>query len=484
MPVSSPNKEYNKNIDKWQLVRDCDEGSKAVKAKKTKYLPQPNPEDSSNENAARYDDYVFRANFVNFVASTKEGLLGMVFRKETKLELDSSIDYLKDNIDGNGLSTDQMIKAVSGDVFLTGRYGLLTDYPPAPSGLTQAEVIANGLRANIKPYPAESVLSWRTETFGGITKNSSIVLVEPTEIATDDQFVFECVDYHRHLMLKDGVYVQNLYNEDDELIYWDTGEVVNGEVVMTADIIPRKSDGSTWDEITFQFIGADNNDSTVDKAPLYDIAEVNISHYQNSADFEESSFMVGQPTPVFAGLTQTWVDKNMKNGVALGSRGGVLLPDGGSGELLQADPNQMPEKGMERKEQQMVMIGARLIQDSTGNETAEGARIRFGGQNSKVSSVIVNVENGFKSCFNWALQFMGGTAESEIEINKELYDATLDPQLVMAGIQLMDRGVIAKQDLQDNLRAGGFIKSERTNEDIDAEAEETVMGGDFGGGDE
>lgn len=481
MPVSTPNKEYADNILKWQLVRDCDSGSTAVKEGKTKYLPMPNPDDTSSENTARYKDYLKRANFVNFVASTKEGLLGMVFRKETKLELDSAIEYLKENIDGNGLSTDQMIKDVSGDVLLTGRYGLLSDYPPAPPGLTQAEVRGLGLAANIKSYPAESILSWRVESFGGASKLVSVVLVEPTEIATEDPFVFACVDYHRHLMLRDGVYVQNLYNEHDELIIYTTGEMVDGEVELTADIIPKKSDGSTWDEITFQFIGADNNDATVDKSPLYDIAEINISHYQNSADFEESSFMVGQPTPVFAGLTQTWVDKNMKNGVALGSRGGVILPEGGSGELLQADPNQMPEKGMERKEQQMIMIGARLIQDSTGNETAEAAKIRFGGQNSKISSLIVNVENGFKKSFDWCLEFMGGSTDTEIEINKQLYDSSLDPQMVMAGIQLLDRGVIAKPDLQDGLRAANtFIKSDRTNEEIDAEAEENVMNNDFG----
>ena len=472
MPVDTPKKEYDDCLHKWQLVRDCDKGATAVKAKGTKYLPMPNPDDTSSENEARYKDYKKRANFVNFVASTKEGMTGLVFRKETKIELDSSIDYMVENIDGNGLSADQMIKDVTGDTMLTGRYGLLTEYPPAPPGLTKAQVDQMYLRANIKPYPAESILNWRTAQIGGITKLSMVVLVEPTEKQTADEFVNDVVDYYRVLLLKDGVYVQNLY--DDELnLLADDGE--------NTDIIPTKSDGSKWNAIPFQFVGSENNDATIDKAPLYDIAEINIGHYRNSADYEESSFMVGQPTPVFSGLTQSWVDTNMKDGVGLGSRGGVLLPEGGNGQLLQAESNQMPEKGMERKEKQMIMIGARLIQDSTGAETAEAARIRFGGQNSKIGSLIKNVENAFTQCFMWANEFMGGTVEPELEINKELYDATLDPQLIIAGIQLLDRGVIAKPDLQDKLRAGGFIKSDRTNEEINAEAEQAdVMTG--GGG--
>ena len=76
---------------------------------------------------------------------------------------------------------------------------------------------------------------------------------------------------------------------------------------------------------------------------------------------------------------------------------------------------------------------------------------------------------------------MDSTGEVSISINKELYDKTIGPQMVIALIQAMDRSVIAKSDLQDNLRLGGIIDSERTNEQIDSEAEESVMGGDLGG---
>lgn len=485
MPVSSTHQEYDDNIAKWKLVRDCSDGSTAVKSATTTYLPMPNSEDQSTANKGRYADYLFRASLVNFVASTKEGLLGMVFRKPTELELPSELEYLEENINGDGLTSDQMIKGVTGETLETGRYGLLTEYPPAPSRLTQDEVTKMGLRASIKQYPPESIINWRTDTFGGETKLTMVVLHEPTEVVLDDGFETETKDYHRVLLLKNVndklTYVQNLYDEDDNLIIWDTGEVVNGDPELSADIIPKNSKGSTWDIIPFTFIGSENNDSTVDKSPLYDIAEVNLAHYRNSADYEESSFMVGQPTPVFSGLDQGWVDKNFKNGIALGSRTGIPLPEGGRGDLLQADPNQMPEKGMEFKEKQMIMIGTRLIQDSAGVETAEAAKIRFAGQNSKVSSLVVNVESAFKQSLEWAGEFMGATGDVEVNINKELYDKTIDPQMVMALIQAMDRGVIAKPDLQDNLRSAGVIKPERTNDEIDAEAEVDIMSEDLGG---
>lgn len=481
MPVSDQHAEYRNNIAKWNLVRYCSEGATAVKAAKTTYLPMPNSEDTSDENKARYNDYLFRANFVNFVSSTKEGLIGMVFRKPTEIELPTELDYLKENINGDGLTSDQMIKDVTGDTLETGRYGLLTEYPVAQAGLTQDQVTALGLRANIKQYPPESVLNWRTDTFGGVTKLTMVVLCEPTEVIADDEFQVEIKDYHRVLLLKNGVYVQNLYNEKDELLTEAVGMEEDSTPILDPDITPRNSKGGTWDTIPFTFIGSENNDSTVDKAPLYDIAEVNLAHYRNSADYEESSFMVGQPTLFIYGLTQSWVDKNYKNGLALGSRGGITAPENSGAELLQVNENNMPRSGMEFKEKQMIMIGTRLIQDSAGVETAEAAKIRFAGQNSKISSLIVNVESAFKQSIEWAGEFMGSTGEVSISINKELYDKTIGPQMVIALIQAMDRSVIAKSDLQDNLRLGGIIDSERTNEQIDSEAEESVMGGDLGG---
>ncbi len=489
MPVSDQKPEYTQSLPKWQIVRDCDEGATAVKLRSksgstsslngragTAYLPAPNPSDTSSDNKERYDAYKERASFVNFTSHTKEGMLGMVFRKPSRVELPPETEYLIENANGGGLSADQMIKDVTSDALMLGRYGLLSDYPETPEGLTDADVTNLNLRANILPYPAESIINWRTETIGGIKKLSMVVLREPIEKIAEDGFSTESATHYRVLLLKEIddklIYVQNVYDDDEKLIQWPTGETdEDGQPVFTGDIIPRKSDKSNWGEIPFVFIGSINNDETADKAPLYDIAEINIAHYRNSADYEESSFLVGQPTPAIAGLTQSWVDKNLSNGVQLGSRGAILLPEGGSASLLQSGENQMPLKGMEIKETQLVKVGARIIQDNSGVETAEAAKIRFSGQNSKLGSIIINVEAGFIKAFSWAGEFMGNTKDPEVEINKELYDATLDPQMIISAIQLLDRGVWAKSDLQDLTRNSGLIRHDRTNDDIDSEAE-------------
>ena len=473
MPVDTQNTDYAKNIAVWQLVRDCDEGATAIKdrpnrnslfaggigsVRGTAYLPAPNARDGSEENQVRYDAYRSRANFVNFVSHTKEGMLGMVFRKPTEIELPLNIDYIVENANGNGLHLDQMIKDCASDTLLTGRYGLLVDYPQTEEGLTQAQVSNAGLQASLLAYPAESVINWRCEVVNGVKKLTMVVLQEPRiEPLESDPFDVEHCMYHRVLFLDEGVYTQRLYDEHNKLV--------------SDDLIPRKSNGSTWDVIPFEFIGSINNDETSDKAPLYDIAEVNVAHYRNSADYEESSFIVGQPTPVIAGLTQSWADDNFSGGIELGSRSGLLLPIDSNASLLQAAPNQMPERGMELKEQQMVKIGTRIIQDSTGAETAEAAKIRFAGQNSKLGSLIVNVEAGFTKALEWLGEFMGGEGDITLDINKEFYDSTIDPQMLAQAMVLQDRGVIGKTDLRYLLRRSNLLDDERTDQEIDNDAE-------------
>lgn len=472
MPVTETSKLYQSNINKWRLVRDCCEGSQAIKAGRqiennsatalgsepgTLYLPAPNPEDNSNTNRLRYIAYRTRANFVNFVGHTLEALIGMVCRKEPKIELPVSIESMQYDVNGEGESLYSAMKRTLSEVLKAGQQGILTDYPTTEEGLTQAQT------ANIKPflkaYRAESIINYRTITVAGRSMLSLVVLMEEIDVYTDE-FSSEPAKQYRVLKLNDdGVYIQQLYNQDGEILVDEQGET---------DVIPRDAAGNVWREIPFVFIGAMNNDPVPDKSPLYDLAEINISHYRNSADYEESCFLVGQPTPVLSGLTQSWVKDVLKNEVNLGSRAVIPLPEGGSATLLQAASNQMPAEGMIMKEKQMIQIGAKIITDSGGVETAEAAKIRFAGQNSKLGTIVGNINEGYEKLLEFAIMFAGGNIDGvEIELNTEFYDKVIDPQLLMAKIQLLDRQVISIADVRDHLRKSGDIDQDRDDQDID-----------------
>lgn len=480
MPVSDLHILYTKNLNRWQIVRDCVEGSDMIKNARsfgtqdgsnsgqglfglpgTRYLPPPNPRDVTQDNIDRYRAYRDRANFVNFTGHTKDGFMGMVGRKEPDVELQGKIAYLKENADGAGLNLFGLINRTVSELLETGRYGLLAESPVSTGGTVNQ---TKDLKATIKTYPAESIINWRTSVIGYRTVLTMVVLAEQVAKISGDGFESTMVTNYRVLFIEDGVYKINLYDEDLKIITFK-----DNKDIAFSNIVPKKFDGSTWDIIPFVFIGSINNDPTPDKAPLYDLAEINIAHYRNSADFEESSFIVGQPTPVISGLTTEWAQDILKGGVVFGSRTAILLGVDQKAELLQAESNSMPVLGMELKETQMVKTGAKVISDSGKVETAEAAKIRFAGQNSKLGMIVINAQMGILKVFGWVGQYMNASDDNKLVINTQFYDATVNPQLIMANIQMLDRGIVAKSDLRTHARKTGLISPDRTDEDIIAE---------------
>ncbi len=449
MGASSTHPQYDFFLPRWNLTTDV------VNTTVKQYVREIDKGD--RERTRQYRD---NAILTNFTARTKQGLIGAVYRLDPEVELSTTVDYLTEDATGSSLTLNQLSKAIVGDVLETGRVGLLIDFPKADvGGLTQADVEANNNKARVTKYEARSIINWKTDNVGGITILSLVVLKELSAALGSDGFTWTPVIQYRALRLIEGVYVQELYNESEILI----------EVV-----VPTKSDGSEFNEIPFVFIGSENNDAVVDNSPLYDLATVNIGHYRNSADYEESVFLVGQPTPVLSvGETniEEWMTAN-PDGVEWGSRKGLLVGNGGSATLLQANPNQLADEAMKRKEEQAVMLGARLITANSGVETAEAARIRHGSENSVLSNIVHNVSQGLEDAIEFVAQFMGKAEEENLfELNDMFFDDTIDPNMIMASIQMIDRGIIAKTDLRGQLRTVGVIKPDRTDEDIDGEAE-------------
>tara|TARA_R110000823_G_scaffold203197_1_gene334045 strand:+ start:12184 stop:13608 length:1425 start_codon:yes stop_codon:yes gene_type:complete len=458
MPISTQHPEYIKYLPVWTRTRDAVKGSRSIKEKKFEYLPVPDNssgDERKGTETVRYRQYIKRALFTNFTGRTKNALVGAAFRKSPNYEVPEGLEYLMNDATGDGLSLIQLAKDELSNLLETGRAAFLVDFPPAPDGLTVEQVSQLDLRAAIIPYTAEAVINWKTEAIAGRKMLTLCVLAE-TYLEADDEFTHESKTQYRVLRLREDGYTQQLYRDD---------------IAVSDELYPRKADGSNWKKIPFLFIGSQNNDATIDEAPLSDIADVNIAHYRNSADYEESCFLTGQPSLFIThSLSQEQFQQYNPQGVKLGSRAGHVLGETGSANLLQADPNNLVMDAMKAKENAMVMIGARIITDRAGNETAEGARIRFASENSVLGDLVNNLSQGMREAVEWVGEFMGVNAEEmKFQINDEFYDKSVDPQLIMSMITLLDRSIIAEQDIFDRLQAAGVIDPERTLEIVQDE---------------
>ncbi|MEN4548031.1 DUF4055 domain-containing protein [Pantoea agglomerans] len=249
------------------------------------------------------------------------------------------------------------------------------------------------------------------------------------------------------------------------------------------DVYPTDFGGKTLDHIPFYFFGAESNDARIDKAPLEDLAEVNVLHYGNSATVEESGFISSQPTLFFTtDIEQAEFEAWNPGVIQIGFTRGYSLGRAGQASMLQANESQLALKLMQEKENQMMMIGARIVQQSGQNETAEAARIRYSSDNSVLGTFAGNVSEALKRAILDAQLYMSGKADmtnTVFWLNQEFFDASLTSQDVLALIQSWQQCIIAKSDVRTKFHQTGWLEADRNDDDIDAErAEEPAIDGD------
>ena len=453
MTVEIRNPEYDKFIDEWQSIQDCCDGQRAVKAKNIKYL-KPMEGVGSIDN--RYRNYLHRAVFVNFTGKTREGLTGAIFRNTPDFELPQETEYLEKNADGAGESLISLAKDVTGEVVAKGRHALLVDYPQVNPGLSLEELNELSPKATINRYTCENFINWRVEVING-QKLLTLAVLQEVYDKEEDEFDYEEGKQYRVLRLRDGVYTQQLYRENE---------------AVTDEYAPTKADGSTFDFIPLFIIGSENNDTTVDIPPLGDIAAINLAHYRNSADLEENCFVHGQLTiGVSSTMSLTQFQEANPNGITVGSMAGHFLGESGGFSSIQASENQLADRLMERKEEQMRKLGARMI-SVTANKTATQTLIEASGETSIMSTISKNVSEGIEKCIEWCGMFMGATNMPKFALSTKFFDEIADPQMLMAAMQLNEAGILAKSDMQNLARSQGVVNELRLNEDIDRDVEQ------------
>ncbi|VVN21146.1 hypothetical protein PS662_04374 [Pseudomonas fluorescens] len=464
---SDTRKEYADALPGWLLVKRCVAGAREIR-KHDDYLPQPDPENKSPENQSRYKQYKKRAMFLNVTGRTRTGLLGAVFRKTAELTIPTGVDYLKENASGDGTSLEQLSKEAVGECLDTGRGGFLVDFPTvvAESGVSSMADLATK-RALIHFYDALSVIDWDEQVIDGVKRLIYVNLQERVTEFDPAELSRETYNQNRVLLLIDGVYYQRVYKE--------------GEADYT-EAQPTDKSGQPFDHIPFSFFGSQNNDASIDKAPLEDLADVNILHYGNSATVEESGFISSQPTLFIT--TDIDPDSFIKlnpNGMHIGSTRGYNLGKSGTATLVQADESQLARTLMKDKEEQMLMIGARIVQQGGGAETAEAVRIRYSSDNSVLSTIAGNVSEALKRAILDAERFMIGEFDEKgtvFWLNQSFFDETMTAQDILAQVQLWQQGFIAKSDVRTNLRQGGVLEADRTDDKIDQElADAPPVGG-------
>lgn len=449
-------------LGQYRKIRDCIAGSEAVKAAREWYLPKPDKLNRSPENDARYADYVERAVFYNVTSKTVQSFVGGVFAEDPLMELPALLAPLETDANGAGVGLFALAKMADELVVAYGRAGVWVDYPDTGgTPTTRAQLQKGDIHPLIHVYSPGSCINWRVATFGA-KKKLTLVVIEDLYLVHDDGFEIKTGPLWKVLRLEDGVYTVKEWVQE----YDDRGQATD-QYRLYRQYTPQDASGKTLDFIPFTFVGAINNDTNLDHPPMGPIAELNIAHYRNSADYEESCFVVGQPTPVISGVDEAWYNNILMGRVNLGSRGGVPLPVGATMELLQADPNIMPMEAMAHKERQMVALGAKLVEDKQTQRTLGEAQMESAAEESVIVTIAHNVSSAFEQALKWCAQFAGAAGTVGFELNTDFQNNNMTSQERAELINEWKSNAISFTEMRHNLRRTGVT----TQDDEEAKAE-------------
>ncbi|HHR6128482.1 TPA: DUF4055 domain-containing protein [Providencia alcalifaciens] len=416
--------EYKTAAPQWALVRSVCRGGEDIKS----YLPELEEQDNKRKKK-RNKDYQDRAVFYPITGNTRNGMIGMAFKKDPLVAVTEKLSCLRDDADGAGSSIYQLAQSSLESILEVGRHGLYVDYN------------SDSKLPYIFQYQAEDIINWRADRINGRTILTLVVLREMVE--EEDGFGFKDTIQYRVLAIEDGKFICRVYRKP-------AGSSV---YQIHSEYIPERAGNGAWDEIPFTFIGAQNNDHTIDEAPLLGLAKINLGHYRNSADYEDSVFFCGQVQPYIGGLNEQWRDWLQEKGVMVGSRSPILLPDKGSYGYVQAQPNMLAKEAMDSKRDYMVALGAQLVSSDSKVKTIIQSVGEQSAQTSILSICCSNVSDAFSKALMWCAEYLGlDTKDTSFEINKDLVNHIADSSMIREIAAAWQSGATRKSDLVRSLQ--------------------------------
>lgn len=447
MSVETIKDSYKDFASRWRTMRDCYEGQHAIHAGGEIYLPR-----LGGQSDDEYQAYKKRAMYHNAVCRTIQALNGQLFRKDPVIESGADISRFVNDIDLNGTSLHTFAQKCGNSLLTVGRSIVLVEfnsYDTAP--LSQADVLLNNRRPYLTEYKTEALINWRTQGVNGKDVLVMAVLQETREIQKSE-FESIYVKVYRSLTLDDGRYTQKIWVPN-----------AKGEYEIESEIVPLMN-GQPMPYIPLFVYGVTGQEIEPQNPPLLNLALINLAHYMTSADLEHGAHYAGLPTAVVSGVT-----KDDGESFLIGSQTAWVFGDPQAkatyleftGQGLQA-----LEARMQKKEEQMVAQGARMLaQEKRVAETAETELIRRGGELATLAGISLALSELITESFKVLLEWAGVKTDFNYVVNRDFVPGGMDAQELTALVGALQTGSISQQTFFEALQDGEMVRDTLTYEE-------------------
>lgn len=467
---------FAKTKESVKLVRDSVDGSPVIKSDDNKYiyLPHPCPQDKHTpEGREQYKRYLSKAEYDNVPQFTLDALVGAMFRSDPEIKLPSNLEFLLDDMDGDGTSMNESMNVAASECLQMFYCGFLAEFSRidgvSPEELTASEAQELNMRPSIKQYPRESIINQGFRTINGKKVLSLVVLKQHDMKRKPGRYDQEEVTSYLVLALDDdGDYFQEEYTETKD-----------GDGEWSDPIYP-KANGETLKYIPFEFIMSTKMQAGEIPSKLgyiHPVSEKAISRYQVSADMKESMWFSSAPIFTSDGWTEQAAALHEKmtgrKEIRVGPGSHIPIAEGGTFNIHSWDmANSSFISYMDKNAAEIRALGG--VFDTTGTideQTATAAAIKAAEKTGTLSGIAGNIEKSFRKLIGYCGEFLGKPFDetvggTEISIDRAFTVTKITAQEIQAITAAWMQGLMTTTDAQKNLRMGG-LEIEEVNQLLD-----------------
>jgi len=450
-----------------KAVRDCIEGSPAVKRERTVYLKHPNMIDqTSPQQIARYDAFLDGAEFDEYPATTLTSMLGQMTEGEIEIDLPERLQYLLNDIDGDGMPLAGAVEDIFSNTLQVKFHILLAEYKGLANvdaeAVTLADVKAQNPRAVVKMYNRESLVDWEFKRINGRMQLSLMVLVEESTERTE---LFSRKSVKTYLVLaldENGHYYQQKYVRGADVY------VKDGDPVYITD---PSGQNLSWLPVEI-VVDQEWPAGSLPRRPgyLYPTCMMSLYRYRMSADYKEA-LRFYQPTLCSTGWPDDGAEiferlndrKYFAFGVGVDNR----LPDGVVPTVIGSTGEMQPyENYFEASDKRARAVGAIINDPAQGADvTATKSVIDNKNSTAVMTMIAKNTEAALKRIIFYCGMFEGLWSQDDIESNldsitlklpRKFIKVIMSAEEINSVVAAVNNRLISRAEGQRKLVAGGF----------------------------
>ena len=434
--VDSPNAAYQRMSPYWDLIADLKEGSTKIRTESRKYLPQ-----ELRETDEAYDNRLFRSTVVPYLQRIEKMLSGMLVRKPIRLENVSDLvrEQLFDvDLEGNDLNV--WLYNTARTAISYGHCGVLVDAPKD----------GDKTRPYWVTYSPQDILGWRTEIVDGSRKLTQLRLFE-TVVEPDGKYGEKIINRIR--VLEPGRYELHRKSTD------------NGKYAQT-----EEGEMSIKDKIPFSVAYSNRVGFYESRSPLYDIAELNLKHYQVQSDLDNILHISSVPMLAVFGYPNS-------DEITTGPNEALSLPPESRLEYVTPPGdsfNSQFQRLKELSDQINTLSLAAVLGQKLVGESAEAKRIDRSQNDSTMMVVAQGMQDLVDNCLKFHSEYLNEPNPGSSFVNRDFVTARLEPQEIQSLLALYTAGTISQETLLNQLSAGEVLGDDF---DVEDEVEATQAGG-------